>query len=126
MLKNNPPIFIYALINPVTNTVFYVGATSNIKKRLSLHKSGRYISKTYKSIQIRNILEAGMEVETLELDVCYGNDIDIRFQEEFYIQLFRSWGFYLPQLSSSKYSRYLSNDLYFRIKHFNSIENAIN
>ena len=117
MLKNElPPIYIYALINPINNLVFYVGATADVKKRLSSHKTDRYISKSKKSLVLREIIESGIDAEILILDVCYGEEPEIRFYEEFYIELMRSWGFYLPQLSQSKYKRYVPNtiDAYFK------------
>lgn len=101
------PTYIYALINPLNNLVFYIGATKNLSQRLSGHCSYRYILKNYKSKILCDIIENGKTAEIFELEVCYGNDVEVRKLEEFYIELFRFYGFHLPQLSKSTY---LSNN----------------
>lgn len=118
MREYNCPIFIYALISPIDNTVFYIGATHCIKSRLKSHKSSCRTAKSYKDFKLREIIEKGMTIEALELDVCCGEDDEIRFMEEFYIELMRSWGFYLPQLSTSQYKRYEPNDLEWKRQRF--------
>lgn len=96
-------VYIYALINPIDDQVFYIGATKNLPQRISGHVSYRYFRNDNKSKILRDIIEAGKKPEILCLDNCSGDDTAVRFLEEFYIDLFRSYGFNLPQYSKSYY-----------------------
>lgn len=92
---------IYALINTVTDAVFYIGCTVQpLKVRLSSHLS--YPIKCPKNDYIYDILIAGGKVEILELD-----EVDFEtgsFWEQHYIDLFFSFGYNLIQKRKSNYN----------------------
>jgi Txe/YoeB family toxin of Txe-Axe toxin-antitoxin module len=92
---------IYALINSLNDTVFYIGCTkSDLKARLSNHISRR--TDCTKNRFIYNILVAGGKVEILELDeVAFENG---SFWEQHYIDLFLSFGYKLIQRRTSAYN----------------------
>ncbi len=92
------PVKIYALINPITNIVFYIGASKYPKGRLSQH----YRTATPKSFANRS-LEKRTPPELLILDEVEYEEV--RFYEEFYIELFKSWGFKLDQKKTSGYQK---------------------
>ena len=97
---------IYALFNPLNGCVFYVGASIEPKKRFSSHITANHWSPvTHRYKQIMMLREKGMLPELMILDEC--EKIDTRFWEEFYIELFKSWGFKLTQ---NKASAYMIND----------------
>lgn len=97
---NNRPIYVYALINPLDNQVFYIGVTDQPKERLSVHHHDR--SNVYKYSIVKNILSAGLRIEMEILEICHLDDS--RFFEEFYIDLFRFYGFDIRQNGHSNYS----------------------
>lgn len=66
--------FIYVLINPLTNDVFYVGSTEHPKKRLSSHirdsrKSLNHLHQTDKERYITDMLAAGTEPTMTVIEV---------------------------------------------------------
>lgn len=88
-------VFIYALINPLEDKVFYIGATVNPYTRLDQHISGRNYNGNKKQSLIHDIIVSGAEPEILILD---NTDLEnANYWEEFYISLFRSFGFTLHQ-----------------------------
>lgn len=100
----NSSVSIYALINPLNDHVFYVGCTIETWNRLKSHisEAKKDDNNDFKSIVIREILKSGKDVEILTLEKC---DIkEASFLEEFYINLFRFYGFDLPQWSISTYT----------------------
>jgi len=98
-----PKISLYALINPINKCIFYVGASFDPWQRLQHHIVKRNSEKGFKAIQIREIIENNRKVELLVLDEC---DLgDVSFWEEFYIDLFKSWGFKINQANKSTYSQ---------------------
>jgi len=86
--------FIYALNDPNTHEVKYIGKTNNLKKRLQSHLSNNQLSSaTRKNNWIISLLRDN-KIPIIELlDEVPENEID--FYEIFYISLFRSWGFNL-------------------------------
>lgn len=93
---------IYALINPINKSIFYVGATKNPTQRLRDHISGRNTNyNVAKSKIIIDIINSGQQPELLVLDTITTN---INFWEEFYISLFLSYGFTLTQKLVSGYT----------------------
>lgn len=58
MRKDNTPVFIYAVICPVNSHVVYVGQTTDLEKRKTLHR----VNKIYPfSIWYRDMLQNGYE-----------------------------------------------------------------
>lgn len=98
-------ISIYALINPINNEVFYVGASENPETRLMSHNCDTF-GNSYKSIQINQILSKNKKAELLILeDNC---DLsNVRQREEFYIQLL---GVTETQMKTSNYPIGINND----------------
>lgn len=98
---NSRKVKIYALINTLDDSVFYIGCTvQRLEARLSNH-----ISRSTDSIKNRlvyNILFKGGKVEILELDEC--DFADGSKWEQFYIDLFKSFGFVLIQSRISNYN----------------------
>lgn len=95
-------VSIYALINPITNLVFYVGASKNVNSRYKAHIASPSDKCSAKYLEIQNILEEGEKPELLILETC--NLEDASFNENFYINLFKSYGFELKQTSKSSYT----------------------
>lgn len=96
------PVHIYALINPINNNVFYIGASISPRHRLSTHIAESRFDKNYKSEQIREILANGLKVDYEVLETCEADKA--RFWEEFYMDLFCSFGFTLRQNRDSYYN----------------------
>lgn len=95
-------IRIYALINPIIGDVFYVGATSDkLYTRLSGHLSCKYNSRKYALIS--KIKDRGLRPEILLLDTVDHNEAG--FFEQFYMDLFRSFGFNLLNRRKSNYTK---------------------
>lgn len=99
---NKTPVHIYALINPINNSVFYIGASISPKNRLSTHIAESRFDRNYKSEQIREILSKGLKVDYEVLETC--DQDKARFWEEFYMDLFSSFGFTLRQNRDSYYN----------------------
>lgn len=97
-------ISIYALINPVNNHVFYVGASMSLKSRYSNHCT--YYDGTYKADIIYELSEMNIKPELLILEeVTYE---DAAFYEDFYSDLFRSFGFTIKTPPSNYKGKMLS------------------
>lgn len=94
-------IYIYGLINPLNNQVFYIGASTCPKHRINVHNND---TNGYpdKILVINEIKKSGEKIELLILDECRKSNV--RFLEEFYIDLFTSYGFNLLQKRKSEYS----------------------
>lgn len=104
-------IKIYALINPDNDYVFYVGATSYLlSDRLTMHI---YSPTNKKSKEVIGTLRKnGKKPEIIELDeVCFK---DSDFYEQFYIDLYRSYGFDLCNSIKSLYSKTVGNKRYWK------------
>lgn len=101
MIATNDVVYIYALINPINNHVFYIGASADVQKRLICHIAERRQSDSFKNKKIIEILSVGLKPELLVIDEC--NPDDATFWENFYMDLYSSYGFELRQ---SRYSVY--------------------
>jgi hypothetical protein len=86
-------VTIYALVDPRNDLVFYVGRTKNIQKRIAKHNSRHTNKGTPKHEYIQKILDSGFRVDYFLLDEV--PKTQGKFWEEFYTQLFRSWGYTL-------------------------------
>lgn len=92
---------IYCLINPLDESVFYVGATFHkIYNRLSCYKGGKG-NRSLKEI-VKIIQANSMQPEILLLDEVSIKDAS--FFEDFYMDLFKSFGFKLCNIRRSDYS----------------------
>lgn len=94
-------VSIYALINPINNQVFYIGATYDIDSRYRNHVNEKK-GTTFKCQVINEIRANNKKPEILVLDKCQREEVS--FLEEFYIDLFSYYGFELNQQKSSTYS----------------------
>lgn len=87
-------VYIYALINPLDNDVFYIGATVNPIARLSLHiRSYGTTDKRYRVLSL--LYNIDIEPEMLILDTATLQDAG--YWEVFYTDLYRSYGFELKR-----------------------------
>lgn len=91
---------IYGLINPIDNHVFYIGCTENLKARYSAHKSPN--DTTAKAKKVAEIKSLGYTPELLHLDTV--TVFEASFYEDYYMDLFRSFGFNLCQTMKSNYT----------------------
>lgn len=95
-------IKIYALINPINDSVFYVGATfSELYVRLSGHLSSKGANNK-KEIIINQIKFLGKRPEMLLLEEVQHTEAG--FYEQFYMDLFKSFGFKLTNKYKANYS----------------------
>lgn len=85
--------FIYALINPVTNQVRYIGKSNNPDRRYREHLKGNLHEGRYKRNWIKGLLKKGVLPDLLILDEV--PEKDWRFWELYYYNLYTSWGFEL-------------------------------
>lgn len=81
--------YIYALIDPRDNSPKYIGATSDINKRLRKHLGEK--AGTKKTNWLRELFRLGLKPQAEEIDCV--NKKDWEFWERHYISLYRSWGF---------------------------------
>ncbi len=97
-------ISVYALINPINDTVFYIGASMYPNVRLYQHclESGN----SFKLKVISDIQDAGLRPELLILEVVEYSEVS--FYEDFYVSLFKSWGYIIPQCKSNYKGKMLS------------------
>ncbi len=99
-------VSIYILINPLNEKVFYVGATMYPESRLMAHVYER--GATYKHLVIKRILNYKLHPEMVILEEVEEKDACIT--EQFYIDLFKFYGFKIPQ----KKSGYCGNKSYYK------------
>lgn len=96
---------IYALINPINSNVFYIGATSGkLYIRLSAHLTCKNNNRKYSMVTL--IKSLGLRPEMLLLDTV--NKRDAAFYEQFYMDLFRSFGFDIVNKRKSNYTNLYS------------------
>lgn len=102
---------IYALINPLDNQVFYVGATINPHTRLRQHIASMSHCGNQKEKLINTLLNThGVEPEMFILDTCTIDESG--FWETFYTDLFRMYGFNLAKnISPYKYIKRRTVDM---------------
>jgi group I intron endonuclease len=83
-------VFIYGLIDPISNQIRYIGKTNDIKRRLKRHINERFLHDSHKDRWIRKLIDSGNypEIELIEV-VPFENWI---FWEKFYISYFKYIG----------------------------------
>jgi len=59
-------VYVYGLINPINNSLFYIGLTNNLKRRLSEHVRLKYNPNKDKIIE--DIISKGYKPDIIELD----------------------------------------------------------
>jgi group I intron endonuclease len=91
-------VYIYTLVDPLTNLVRYIGKANNIDIRLKEHIRKSKYSKTYKNNWINSLLKEGFEPIIKVIDVV-SND-DWGFWEQFWIDQFKIWGFNLTNIAN--------------------------
>lgn len=89
---------IYILIDPITDEVRYVGKTKYDRGRLAHHMYDASKCKFPVNKWILSLKNKGLKPEILLLDEI-NNDEEWKFWEQWYIQLFKSWGFSLTNIS---------------------------
>lgn len=93
-------VYIYALINPLNQEVFYIGATVDPYMRLRQHICEMNYAGSYKAKVIDKLVcEHGIDPELLILDTTSFNDA--AYWENFYIGYYKFLGFYLPQIKQT-------------------------
>ena len=95
-------IKIYALVNPLTKQIFYVGATSTeIEVRLSghLNQARNEIGNKKRNSVIKDIIKNGDRPEIVLLNTCSKERVD--YYESFYYKLFLSIGYDMLQNDNS-------------------------
>jgi hypothetical protein len=101
-------VYIYGLIDPRNDEVFYVGYTKNLKTRYNSHLNidghGR-VKNLYKNNVIRKILKVGLKPEMKIIDECkheFNNELNM-FEHErleiYYIKKYREGGIKLTNLT---------------------------
>jgi hypothetical protein len=89
-------VFIYELIDPVTNETRYIGKTDNLKRRYKGHLNDK--NKTHKTNWIKNLKNKDLKPVLNIIDEINKNEAD--FWEIFYISLYKSWGCKLTNTTS--------------------------
>jgi len=101
-------VYIYALINPLNNQVFYVGYTYDLKRRFNSHMNiyGKKREKnSYKDNVINKILKLGLKPEMKVIDECdyvfnsEHNMFEHQRLEIYYIKKYRDEGIKLTNLT---------------------------
>lgn len=92
---------IYALIDPITGHVKYIGKAKLAKKRYSQHMTrsrSNNNSKTYCYDWIRSLTKKSLKPELLVLDKV--EESEWKFWEQHYISLYKSFGYKLTNLNN--------------------------
>ena len=95
-------ITIYTLTDPITKEVRYIGKTkTTLVKRMYAHISNYRLKKekSHKNSWIINLKNKGYKPIIEELDIV--QESEWIFWEQFYINLFKSWGFNLTNMTNS-------------------------
>lgn len=80
-------VFIYELIDPITNETRYIGKTKNLNVRYSGHLNEKVL--TYKGSWIKGLVKNGLKPILNVIDKVESNEAD--YWECFYISLYKSW-----------------------------------
>lgn len=107
MISDIKIVYIYKLINPIDNQIFYVGYTNNPKKRLIEHlrTKGRREKNIYKDNIINKIIQFGLKPEMEIIDECSYlfnsnlNKYEHEILEMYYIKKYRNDGVKLANLT---------------------------
>jgi DNA polymerase-3 subunit beta len=105
-------VFIYALSDPRTNQIRYIGKANNPYDRYSNHYNSSRDKNTHKRNWINNIRKEGLRPELIILDEV--PKINWQYWEKFYISLFKSWGFDLVNYTGGGDGSTFSNNGSFR------------
>lgn len=89
--------YIYILIDPETNQVRYIGKTKSLKRRYNQHISECSKLKSHKNNWLLSLKNKNLRPEMVVIDETDKNDWI--FLEQWYIQLYRSWGYRLTNLT---------------------------
>ena len=89
--------FIYILIDPRDNCVRYVGKTKSINRRFSQHMSEASKIRSHKNNWLLQLKLNKLVPEMVVIDEC--EDDSWVLLEQWYIELFKSWGFNLTNLT---------------------------
>ena len=60
-------VFIYVLIDPISNQIRYVGKTTNIKRRVQRHINERFLHDSYKDRWIRKLINDNFYPEQISV-----------------------------------------------------------
>lgn len=90
--------FIYALSDPITNEIRYVGKSDDLKKRFVEHIRKCKYTNTHKNNWIKSLLNKNLRpnieiLETVSID-------EWGFWETYWINQMKSWGFNLTNIAS--------------------------
>jgi hypothetical protein len=108
-MEENRKVYIYGLIDPRNDKVFYAGFTNNIKRRYNSHMNinGKKREKnTHKDNVIKKIFALGLKPEIKIIDECdyvFNGECNLYEHERleiFYIKKYRDNGFKLTNLTN--------------------------
>lgn len=83
-------VYIYGLIDPLTNQLKYVGKSVSPKLRLRKHLSERHKYDTHKDRWLRKLINSNTKPELIIIDVV--KECEWVFWEQFYISYYKSIG----------------------------------
>jgi len=83
-------VFIYGLMDKKTNTLRYIGKTTDLKRRFRRHINERFLHDSHKDRWIRKVFDDGQEPELLLIDVV--NKTEWQYWEKFYISYYKFIG----------------------------------
>ena len=107
--KVDDKIYIYGLVDPRNNEVFYIGYTQYLKKRFNVHLNVdgyRREKNLYKDNVIRKILNSGLMPQIIILDSCEKkyNEIQQKYEHELieikYIEKYKNKNIKLTNLTN--------------------------
>jgi group I intron endonuclease len=87
-MDNN--VYIYGLVEPKTNTLRYVGKTTDLDRRLRRHINERFNNNSYKDRWIRKLIDNNEKPEIVLID--FVNNNDWQYWEKFYISYYKFIG----------------------------------
>lgn len=85
--------YIYSLSDPFTGQVRYIGKADDLRVRFNNHVSLKGKESTKKSAWIKSLIKKGAKPIIEIVDIV--DKAEWKFWEQFYISLFKSWGFRL-------------------------------
>ncbi len=104
---------IYTISHPITLEILYVGRTDYLKSRIQQHRSGNKSTKI--GIFINSIKKDGLYPIIEEVYRCKCNEAP--YWEQFYIELFKQWGFNLLNSVVACKRKTRHNDTLIRMLH---------